>query len=66
MYNSKPHQEHDLGRLHQHMLDTRRMLLRLVAIVRGGCILEIDGLRLIGGFISEQPIELVLVRQHRQ
>ncbi|MHA6162882.1 FMN-binding negative transcriptional regulator [Pseudomonas sichuanensis] len=23
MYNSKPHQEHDLGRLHQHMLQTR-------------------------------------------
>ena len=23
MYNSKPHQEHDLGRLHQHMLHTR-------------------------------------------
>lgn len=23
MYNSKPHQEHNLGRLHQHMLQTR-------------------------------------------
>ena len=27
MYNSKPHQEHDLGRLHQHMLDTRLAVL---------------------------------------
>ena len=27
MYNSKPHQEHDLGRLHQHMLDTRLAIL---------------------------------------
>ncbi|MFG0753960.1 FMN-binding negative transcriptional regulator [Pseudomonas sp. TYF_14] len=27
MYNSKPHQEHDLTRLHQHMLDTRLAVL---------------------------------------
>ncbi|MBC3475970.1 FMN-binding negative transcriptional regulator [Pseudomonas taiwanensis] len=27
MYNSKPHQEHDLQRLHQHMLDTRLAVL---------------------------------------
>ena len=27
MYNSKPHQEHDLARLHQHMLDTRLAVL---------------------------------------
>ncbi|EPJ8753664.1 FMN-binding negative transcriptional regulator [Pseudomonas putida] len=27
MHNSKPHQEHDLGRLHQHMLDTRLAVL---------------------------------------
>ncbi|MEN5140898.1 FMN-binding negative transcriptional regulator [Pseudomonas juntendi] len=27
MYNSKPHQEHDLARLHQHMLDTRLAIL---------------------------------------
>ncbi|MFJ4393377.1 FMN-binding negative transcriptional regulator [Pseudomonas sp. NPDC089396] len=27
MYNSKPHQEHDLHRLHQHMLDTRLAVL---------------------------------------
>lgn len=27
MYNSKPHQEHELGRLHQHMLDTRLAVL---------------------------------------
>ncbi|MCE5975898.1 FMN-binding negative transcriptional regulator [Pseudomonas sp. JR33AA] len=27
MYNSKPHQEHDLTRLHQHMLDTRLAIL---------------------------------------
>jgi transcriptional regulator len=27
MYNSKPHQEHELGRLHQHMLDTRLAML---------------------------------------
>lgn len=27
MYNSKPHQEHDLGRLHQHMLATRLAIL---------------------------------------
>lgn len=27
MYTSKPHQEHDLKRLHQHMLDTRLALL---------------------------------------
>jgi transcriptional regulator len=27
MYNSKPHQEHDLGRLHQHMLHTRLAML---------------------------------------
>lgn len=27
MYNSKPHQEHDLGRLHQHMLGTRLAIL---------------------------------------
>ena len=27
MYNSKPHQEHDLVRLHQHMLETRLALL---------------------------------------
>lgn len=27
MYNSKPHQEHDLRRLHQHMLDTRLAVL---------------------------------------
>ncbi|MNM43377.1 Protease synthase and sporulation protein PAI 2 [compost metagenome] len=27
MYNSKPHQEHDLERLHQHMLDTRLAVL---------------------------------------
>lgn len=27
MYNSKPHQEHDLGRLHQHMLETRLAML---------------------------------------
>ncbi|MBZ3663042.1 FMN-binding negative transcriptional regulator [Pseudomonas monteilii] len=27
MYNSKPHQENDLGRLHQHMLDTRLAVL---------------------------------------
>lgn len=27
MYNSKPHQEHDLARLHQHMLETRLALL---------------------------------------
>ncbi|MEN5035630.1 FMN-binding negative transcriptional regulator [Pseudomonas sp. TWI929] len=27
MYNSKPHQEHNLGRLHQHMLDTRLAVL---------------------------------------
>ena len=27
MYNSKLHQEHDLGRLHQHMLDTRLAIL---------------------------------------
>ncbi|WP_087500947.1 FMN-binding negative transcriptional regulator [Pseudomonas sp. SID14000] len=27
MYNSKPHQELDLGRLHQHMLDTRLAIL---------------------------------------
>lgn len=27
MYNSKPHQEHDLGRMHQHMLDTRLAIL---------------------------------------
>jgi transcriptional regulator len=27
MYNSKPHQEHDLNRLHQHMLDTRLAML---------------------------------------
>jgi transcriptional regulator len=27
MYNSKPHQEHDLQRLHQHMLDTRLAIL---------------------------------------
>ncbi|TDF83315.1 FMN-binding negative transcriptional regulator [Pseudomonas sp. H9] len=27
MYNSKPHQEHDLDRLHQHMLDSRLALL---------------------------------------
>ncbi|MFK0094105.1 FMN-binding negative transcriptional regulator [Pseudomonas sp. NPDC090592] len=27
MYNSKPHQEHDLDRLHQHMLDTRLAVL---------------------------------------
>jgi transcriptional regulator len=27
MYNSKPHQEHDLARLHQHMLDTRLAML---------------------------------------
>ncbi|MFI7838893.1 FMN-binding negative transcriptional regulator [Pseudomonas asiatica] len=27
MYNSKPHQEYDLGRLHQHMLDTRLAIL---------------------------------------
>jgi len=27
MYNSKPHQEHDIGRLHQHMLDTRLAVL---------------------------------------
>ena len=27
MYNSKPHQEHDLARLHQHMLDTRMAVL---------------------------------------
>jgi len=27
MYNSKPHQEHDLGRLHQQMLETRLAVL---------------------------------------
>ena len=27
MYNSKPHQEHDLARLHQHMLETRLAVL---------------------------------------
>ena len=27
MYNSKPHQEHDLERLHQHMRDTRLAVL---------------------------------------
>ncbi|WP_252089884.1 FMN-binding negative transcriptional regulator [Pseudomonas sp. MWU13-3659] len=27
MYNSKPHQEHDLDRLHRHMLETRLALL---------------------------------------
>ncbi|BAW26434.1 MULTISPECIES: FMN-binding negative transcriptional regulator [Pseudomonas] len=27
MYTSKPHQEHELGRLHQHMLDTRLAVL---------------------------------------
>ncbi|GHS79672.1 transcriptional regulator [Pseudomonas sp. PAGU 2196] len=27
MYNSKPHQEHDLDRLHQHMADTRLAVL---------------------------------------
>ncbi|WDY58022.1 FMN-binding negative transcriptional regulator [Pseudomonas sp. PSKL.D1] len=27
MYNSKPHQEHDLERLHRHMLDTRLAVL---------------------------------------
>ncbi|MDR2307055.1 MAG: FMN-binding negative transcriptional regulator [Paucimonas sp.] len=27
MYNSKPHQEHDLCRLHQHMLQTRLAML---------------------------------------
>jgi len=27
MYNSKPHQEHDRERLHQHMLDTRLAVL---------------------------------------
>ncbi|HDS1815461.1 TPA: FMN-binding negative transcriptional regulator [Pseudomonas putida] len=27
MYNSKPHQEHDLERLHQHMADTRLAVL---------------------------------------
>ena len=27
MYTSKPHQEHDLTRLHQHMLDTRLAVL---------------------------------------
>ncbi|AXM97367.1 FMN-binding negative transcriptional regulator [Pseudomonas plecoglossicida] len=27
MYNSKPHQEHDLQRLHQHMLETRLAVL---------------------------------------
>lgn len=27
MYNSKRHQEHELGRLHQHMLDTRLAVL---------------------------------------
>ncbi len=27
MHNSKPHQEHDLTRLHQHMLDTRLAVL---------------------------------------
>lgn len=27
MYNNKPHQEHDLVRLHQHMLETRLALL---------------------------------------
>ena len=27
MYNSKPHQEHDLERLHQHMQDTRLAVL---------------------------------------
>lgn len=27
MYNNKPHQEHDLDRLHQHMLHTRLALL---------------------------------------
>ncbi|HDS1778292.1 TPA: FMN-binding negative transcriptional regulator [Pseudomonas putida] len=27
MYNSKPHQEHDLTRLHEHMLDTRLAVL---------------------------------------
>ncbi|MDH0304156.1 MULTISPECIES: FMN-binding negative transcriptional regulator [unclassified Pseudomonas] len=27
MYNSKPHQEHDVGRLHQHMLHTRLAML---------------------------------------
>lgn len=27
MYNSKPHQDHDLGRLHQHMHETRLAIL---------------------------------------
>lgn len=27
MYNNKPHQEHDLARLHRHMLETRLALL---------------------------------------